>query len=383
MAAFLCLVLAQDVNEVRPAAQFLPEACDLYVGIPDSPAVRRKLRKEPYRAILGDLTTAMNWPIDPSRILGLLGGELALAVRKDATLIVVDTGVKDNSYATYVTALLEDPPWKRAEEKWDEGKVVVLTGPMTWYTHSVGRYFLLSTHADALRQMIARVRKPAEACLARNESFRKAVEGAKGSDVLFYGIWSALGASINIPAEWAGAGLVFQADAIEVRMAASGKDLPGFFKQTDGMTCPDCVPADAHSVTVLYPVAERWTDVPGLDGGPLVLFDRGAGMRAVIAGKTHKVKIEGGKWGLDPVEPDKADPLKPVDWPRAGCGIDYRTAQGLSALLEEFAKQFEQARDTLRATAGLTSNHVTASQTVLETTPEGLSGRCRIGLKGR
>lgn len=288
---------AADVNTVRPAADLVPDDVDVFIRLPDAPGLRRKLRQEPYKTLMADVAAALQSPIDPSRILGLLGGEIAVIipdVKKEAVLILVDTGVKNNMYAGLLTRLLPDP-WVRKEEEWKEGTVVALSGPATWYVRSVGRYCVMSTQADALKALLhAMGGEAVEKPLSASADYKAAAERLGACDVAAYAPWGRIRKKIDqrsiegrlaaaIPALWSAAGVTFAPESIEIKAVLFGKELAGLFANAKEMDRPGFVPAGSDAVTIGYPVLDRWGLMLGadpvkefLDGcqGPLVLFDR-------------------------------------------------------------------------------------------------------------
>jgi hypothetical protein len=274
--AALLMLAAQDEadpNVARPAAEMVPAEIDLFASIPDAPGLRRKLRRGPYRAAMEEVTRALEWPIDPSRILGLLGGELALAIpdlQSEGVLVIADTGIKNNSFASVMTRLMQDP-WTRKEEAWKEGTVYVLSGPSTWYTHSLGRYFLLSTTEEGLRGLMERVRKPGErGALAGSEEFRRAVESAGTPDVRAYARWDRIRKNsfaksgslagrlaASIPGSWAAAGLEVGETELTLLAAAPGRELSAMFS-SGPLEPPEEAPPDALGVTVVHAVLDKW-----------------------------------------------------------------------------------------------------------------------------
>lgn len=433
IAAFL-MGFCQDSNEVRAAAEMISEDCDVFISIPDSPGVRRKLRKEPYKSLMADLTAAIQWEIDPSRYLGLLGGEFAFAipdVRRETLIVIIDTGVKNNSYSGVVTRLLPDP-WVRKEEDWPEGKVVTLTGPATWYANSTGRYFYLSTSAEALKALILG-KKPAKP-LAENALYRAARERLKAADLVVYCPWEQVRKKIDglpsgIPAAWSVGGVTFAPEAIDVRVFAEGSELAGLFSNTKDWARPESIGSDLDAVTIAYPVLDRWKPILGDKGAvleqgapPLVLSDRydNGAWRPVLqfasrdaAKAVERFKIESFRatasedrvfiGTAESLEPrPKAEPIwnsegfKQLESyiPAEACVIDYRTPRAIEFVLTRPAQwasearsrgekvNYERTAEVMAQIAPLT-RHLIGSLAVLQTTPEGLSGRLVLRLKGR
>lgn len=427
-AAFL-IGICQDP---RPAAELVSENCDIFITIPDSPGVRRKLRKEPYKQLMADLTAALQWEIDPSRLLGLLGGEFALAipdVQKDTLILIVDTGVKNNTYSTFVTRLMPDP-WVRKEEDWPEGKVVTLTGPTTWYTNSSGRYFYVSTSAEALKALMAG--KSPEKPLSQNAGYKTARERLKSADVVVHCQWERVrkkfeGLFSGIPAVWSAGGVTFTHEAIDIRLFADGNELIGLFGNAK-MPRPE-VGVDSDAVTIVHPVLERWKPILQDKGEvlekavpPLILTDRyeGGDWRPLLEfasgdaeSAVKKFKIEsfqakasdgrvliGTPESLAPRA--KGDPIwtsegfKTIECylPAESCLMDYRTPRAIEYVLQRPAQWASEAKargetvhylrtaEVMFQVAPLTK-HLAATLSVLETTPEGLSGRIVLRLKGR
>jgi hypothetical protein len=179
-------------------------------------------------------------------------------------------------------------------------------------------------------------------------------------------------------------GAVFNAESIDLRMSACGKDLACYFTNA-ALDRPACIPAEANAVTIAYPVADRWRDVPGLESLsrcelPLVLMD------------FEMVKCR--EKCSDPIWDSEAFKAMQEYCPQKGCAFDFRTSKGVEALLllpgqkaAEAKKEgqtvfYERSAQTLTALAPL-SKHVVGALTCLETTADGLSGRIVIRLKSR